>query len=99
MYLELWNFDENSNDGYIYICMLVNTLHDYGLIVKDATKTGYYKSVSDLEHKQSRICGYCLLMKKRRYMNNKIYYVVTHPGKIECVHTSTSVKSMPKHPI
>ena len=85
VYLELSKFDKISNDGCIQ--MLVELLHDYGLIEKDKTRKGHYKPVDNLEHKRLRIYGDCLLMEKIRHMmHNRIYSVVTHPGKNEFVH-------------
>ena len=67
--------------------MLVKLLHDYGIIEKDDIRKRHYKPVSDLEYKRLRICGDFLLMEKIRHMHNRIYSVVTHPGKTEFVYT------------
>ena len=83
MYLDLSKFDEISNDGCIQ--MLVEMLHDYGLIDKDENRKGHYKLVNNIQDRRLRIYGDCLSMEKIRSMENRVYSVVTHPGKAEFV--------------
>ena len=65
--------------------MLVELLHDYGLIEKDSNREGHYVPVSNLKSRRVRIYGDCLSMEKIRHMQNRVYSVVTHPGKAEFV--------------
>ena len=50
-------------------------------------KKEHYQPAIDLDHKRLRIYGDCLSMEKLRHINNRIYSVVTHPGKTEFVNT------------
>ena len=70
MYLDLSKFDEISNDGCIQ--MLVEMLHDYGLIDKDKNRIGYYKAVDSIRHRRLRIYGDYLSMEKIRHMENRV---------------------------
>ena len=67
LYLELSKFDEISNDGCIQV--LVELLHDFGLINKDPNREGYYVKVDNLEQRRVRIYGDCLSMDKIRHMD------------------------------
>ena len=88
MYLDLSKFDEISNDGCIQ--MLVEMLHDCGLIDKDINRVGHYKLVDNIQDKRLRIYGDCLSMEKIRHMENRVYSVVTHPGKADFVEVIMS---------
>ena len=60
-------------------------LHDFGLIYKDPDRDDQYVPVQNMEQRRVRIYGDCLSMDKIRHMENRVYSVVTHPGKSEFV--------------
>ena len=83
LYLELSKFDEISNDGCIQV--LVELLHNYDLIDKDINREVHYVLLSNLKNRQVRIYGDCLSIDKIRHIQNRVYSIVTHPGKAEFV--------------
>lgn len=85
VYLELSKHDEISIDSSIQV--LVELLHDYGLIDKDTSKYGNYVLSPGIESERLRIYGDGLSMERIRNMENRVYYVITHLGKAEYVDT------------
>ena len=83
MYLELSKFDEISNDGSVQV--LIELLHDYGLIEKDTGNIGHYSLVENIDKRRMRIYGDCLSMEKIRQVQTRVYSAITHPGKAEFV--------------
>ena len=62
LYLDSSNFDDISSDGSIKI--LVEILHNFGLIDKDVDRNGHYELDNNIGDQKLRIYGDCLLMEK-----------------------------------
>ena len=83
IYLELSKHNKISNDGAIQV--LVEFLHDYCLIDKDSDNYGSYILSTDIESKRLRIYRNGLSIERIRNMENRVYSIITHPGKDEFV--------------
>lgn len=84
--LELSTFDEISNDSSVQV--LIELLHDYGLINKDTGKHGHYSLVENIGKRRMRINGNCLSMEKIRQVKMRVYSAITHPGKAAFVQVT-----------
>ena len=82
-------FDEISNDKCIQV--LVELLHDFVLMEKDINRDDHYVTVNKLDQHRVRIYGDYLSMDNIRQMENRVYSVVTHPGKSEFVNVILEV--------
>lgn len=65
------------------IQVLVELLHNYGLIDKYIYRERHCVPILNLKSRQVRIYSDCLSMEKKRHMQNRVYSVVTHPGKVD----------------
>ena len=84
-------FDEISNNGCMQV--LVELLHGFGISNEDMYHSGNYVPLHDLQQRRVMVYDDCLSMEEIRYMINRVYSVVTNPGKVEFVSVILDVLS------